>query len=176
MNLKSKSGKAKTLGAIVCIGGVLVLALYKGIPLNNPQSQHLENRYTSVPPSAKLEKWIIGSILLTAGCLLWSSWFVIQAKISKKYPYQYSSTAILSLFATIQSTILTLVIKGNNASWILKGKLEIVCVIYSVSMLFAMKYTHHVQGFQKDLGAVKNLTISRSQDIVVVGSRLDSQI
>ncbi|KAI5401759.1 WAT1-related protein At3g30340 [Lathyrus oleraceus] len=131
VNLKSKSGKAKTLGAIVCIGGVLVLALYKGIPLNNSQSQHLENRYTSVSPSAKLEKWIIGSILLTAGCLLWSSWFVIQAKISKKYPYQYSSTAILSLFATIQSTILTLVIKGNNASWILKGKLEIVCVIYS---------------------------------------------
>lgn len=137
--MKSKSGKAKIFGAIVCIGGVLLLALYKGIPLNKPQSQHIAHRDTNRPPAAKLQKWIIGSILLTAGCILWSSWFVIQAKISKKYPHQYSSTAILSLFATIQSTILALVIKGKNGSWILKGKLEIVCVVYSVSMLFAMK-------------------------------------
>ncbi|MCH81732.1 WAT1-related protein [Trifolium medium] len=129
VNMKSKSGKAKILGTIVCIGGVLILAFYKGISLNSPQSQHIDNRYTSSPP--KLEKWIIGSILLTVGCIMWSSWFVIQAKISKRYPCQYSSTAILSLFAAIQSAILTLVIKRNNASWILKGKLEILCVIYA---------------------------------------------
>ncbi|XP_045808421.1 WAT1-related protein At3g30340-like [Trifolium pratense] len=129
VNMKSKSGKAKILGTIVCIGGVLILALYKGISINSSQSQHIANTYTSAPP--KLGKWIIGSILLTAGCIMWSSWFVIQAKISKKYPCQYSSTAILSLFAAIQSAILTLVIKRNNASWILKGKLEILCVIYA---------------------------------------------
>ncbi|MCH85223.1 WAT1-related protein [Trifolium medium] len=149
VNMKSKSGKAKILGTIVCIGGVLILAFYKGISLNSPQSQHIDNRYTSSPP--KLEKWIIGSILLTVGCIMWSSWFVIQAKISKRYPCQYSSTAILSLFAAIQSAILTLVIKRNNASWILKGKLEILCVIYASK-------------------------ISRSQHIVIVESRLDSQI
>lgn len=139
--MKSKSGKAKILGTIVCIGGVLLLALYKGISFNNPQSQHVANTYTSVPPAAKLEKWIIGSILLTAGSLLWSSWFVIQEKISKKYPCQYSGTAILSLFAAIQSTILTLVIKRNNASWIIKGKLEIMCLIYAVRMLFSRHNT-----------------------------------
>lgn len=136
--MKSKSGIAKVLGSIVCISGALLLALYRGMPLINPQSQFIANRSTSEPPAVKLEKWIIGSILLTAGCLLWSSWFIIQAKISKTYPCQYSSTAILSLFAAIQSAILTLVIKGNNASWILKGKLEILSVIYSVSMFFVM--------------------------------------
>ncbi|GAU18069.1 hypothetical protein TSUD_51790 [Trifolium subterraneum] len=134
VNMKIKSGKAKILGTVVCIGGVLILALYKGISFNSPQSQHIANRDTSAPP--KLEKWIIGSILLTVGGIMWSSWFVIQAKISKKYPCQYSSTAILSLFAAIQSAILTLVIKGNNASWILKGKLEILCVIYAACVMW----------------------------------------
>lgn len=147
--MKSKSGKTKVLGTIVCIGGVLLLALYKGISFNNPQSQHIANRYTSAPPpAAKLEKWIIGSILLTAGCILWSSWFIIQAKISKKYPCQYSSTAILSLFAAIQSTTATFAIKRNNASWIIKGKLEIMCILYTVSMFFAITCIHHVQCFQ----------------------------
>ena len=128
--------------AVVCvgIGGALLLVLYKGMPLINPQSQHIANKITSTLPAAKLEKWIVGSILLTLGCLLWSSWFIIQAKISKKYPCQYSSTAILSLFAAIQSATLTLVFKRNNASWILKGKLEIMSVAYAVSIFFIITY------------------------------------
>ncbi|TKY50711.1 WAT1-related protein [Spatholobus suberectus] len=140
VNMQSKSGKAKVLGTCVCIGGALLLVLYKGMPLINPQSQDIAKLVINTPPAAKLEKWIIGSILLTAGCLLWSSWFIIQAKISKKYPCQYSSTAILSLFAAIQSAILTLIIKRNNASWILKGKLEIMSVIYAVSIFFTITY------------------------------------
>ncbi|XP_073223281.1 WAT1-related protein At3g30340-like isoform X2 [Cicer arietinum] len=147
VNMKSKSGKTKVLGTIVCIGGVLLLALYKGISFNNPQSQHIANRYTSAPPpAAKLEKWIIGSILLTAGCILWSSWFIIQAKISKKYPCQYSSTAILSLFAAIQSTTATFAIKRNNASWIIKGKLEIMCILYTYCRI-CLGYCWHVYSF-----------------------------
>ncbi|CAJ1977655.1 unnamed protein product [Sphenostylis stenocarpa] len=131
VNMQSKGGRAKVMGTFVCIGGALLLVLYKGIPLIKPQSQHIANEVTSTPPTAKLETWIIGSILLTVGCFLWSSWFIIQAKTSKKYPCQYSSTAILSLFAAIQSAILTLIIKKNNASWILKGKLEILSILYA---------------------------------------------
>lgn len=136
--MQSKSGKAKVMGTFVCIGGAFVLVLYKGMPLINPQSQHMANKVTSTLPTAKLEEWIIGSVLLTVGCLLWSSWFIIQAKISKNYPCQYSSTAILSLFASIQSAILTLTIKRNNAPWILKGKIEIMSVIYAVSIFFTI--------------------------------------
>lgn len=138
--MKSKSGKAKVLGTFMCIGGALLLALYKGMPLINSQSQDMANKAASTTRDASTEKWIIGSTLLTAGCLFWSSWFIIQAKISKSYPCQYSSTAILSLFAAIQSAIATLVIRRNNASWILKGKLEIMSVIYSVSMFLTMTY------------------------------------
>ncbi|KAG2401096.1 WAT1-related protein [Vigna angularis] len=131
VNVQSKGGKAKVMGTFVCIGGALLLVLYKGMPLIKPQSQYIADKVTSVPSTAKLETWIIGSIILTVSCLLWSSWFIIQAKISKKYPCQYSCTAILSLFAAIQSAILTLIIKRNNASWILKGKLEIISIIYA---------------------------------------------
>ncbi|KAG4917325.1 hypothetical protein JHK82_054804 [Glycine max] len=131
VNMKNLSAKAKVLGTFVCIGGALMLILYKGVPLIKQQPEHLADKGTITSPASKLKKWIIGSLLLTAGCLLWSSWFLMQARISKKYPCQYSSTAILSSFAAIQSAILTLVIDRSNAKWILKGKLEIMTVVYA---------------------------------------------
>ena len=133
--MKKLSAKAKVLGTFVCIGGALMLILYKGVPLINQQPEHIADKGTIRSSASKLKKWIIGSLLLTAGCFLWSSRFLIQASISKKYPCQYSSTAILSFFASIQSAILTLVIDRSNAKWILKGKLEIMTVVYAVSMI-----------------------------------------
>ncbi|KAL6128463.1 hypothetical protein ACLB2K_071818 [Fragaria x ananassa] len=64
---------------------------------------------------------------------MWASWFLIQAKIGKSYPFQYSSTAILSFFGAIQSVILTLLTERsiNMSMWVLKGKLEILSVTYS---------------------------------------------
>ncbi|KAJ7954580.1 WAT1-related protein [Quillaja saponaria] len=135
--LKSKSGRAKVLGTSVCIGGALLLILYKGKPLINPQSQasiHSTNQASTRmrrSSANKSEKWVLGSVLLTAGSILWSSWFLIQAKISKRYPCQYSSTSILSFFGAIQSAILSLIITRNNAVWVLKGKFEILSIIYS---------------------------------------------
>ncbi|CAK8570791.1 unnamed protein product [Lathyrus sativus] len=131
VSMKSKSGKAKVLGTFVCIGGALILILYKGMPLINPQSHPISHKLTTPTSASNLKKSIIGSIFLTASCIFFSSWFLIQEKVGKKYPYQYSSTAILSFFATIQSAILNLIIHRNNAKWILKGKLQIMTVIYS---------------------------------------------
>ncbi|KAL2339375.1 hypothetical protein Fmac_007315 [Flemingia macrophylla] len=131
VNMKSLNSRAKVLGTFVCIGGALLLILYKGMPLINRQPEHIADKGTATPSASKSKKWIIGSLFLATGCLLWSSWFLIQARISKKYPCQYSSTAILSFFAAIQSAILTLLIDRSNAKWTLKGKLEILTVVYS---------------------------------------------
>ncbi|KAM5555848.1 WAT1-related protein [Rosa sericea] len=138
VNIRSKGGRAKILGALICIGGALSLTLYKGMPLTNQHShatadQNEDHDYMRRSAKDK-EKWAVGSLLLAAGCLLWASWFLIQAKIGKSYPFQYSSTAILSFFGAIQSAILSLVTERNimNMSmWVLKGKLEILSVLYA---------------------------------------------
>ncbi|PSS11275.1 WAT1-related protein [Actinidia chinensis var. chinensis] len=64
---------------------------------------------TSVPRSSakRKERWTIGSIALVAGTLLWSSWFLLQSKIVKRYPYR------------------------NLSAWVLKGKMEIFSVMYA---------------------------------------------
>ncbi|CAI9764916.1 unnamed protein product [Fraxinus pennsylvanica] len=126
VNLKRKRGKATVLGILTCLGGALILILYKGMPLimrnSRSQPQH----------STKAAGWsIIGSLYLCAGSVCWSSWFLIQTRIGNKYPYQYSSTATMSLFSAIQSIILCFIMDRNISTWALKGKLEILSVLYA---------------------------------------------
>jgi len=140
VNIKCTGGKAKILGTFVCVGGALVLTLYRGKPLFDVS--HYE---TAVPPVAMrsamyqaassartTQKWTIGVIALIMGTLFWSFWFILQSKIGKRYPCQYSSTAIMTFFGAMQAAILGLSTGSNLSSWVLKDKIQIITVLYSV--------------------------------------------
>ncbi|KAG8661354.1 WAT1-related protein At3g30340 [Manihot esculenta] len=138
VDIKSNSGRAKIVGTVVCVGGAMVLTLYKGMPLfDRPQSQTTVSIPQAMEHSIKLsyskkaERWTIGCVALIVGTLLWSSWFLLQSNIGKRYPCQYSSTAIMSFFGAIQSAILCLSTERNFSIWVLKGKLEIITVLYA---------------------------------------------
>ncbi|XP_057733771.1 WAT1-related protein At3g30340-like [Arachis stenosperma] len=88
VNIKCKSGRAKILGTLVCIGGALLLTLYKGKPLfNYASATSIEKSGTS----SSSGRWIIGVVALIIGTLFWSSWYIVQLSISKRFPCQYSS-------------------------------------------------------------------------------------
>ncbi|CAN0889153.1 WAT1-related protein At3g30340 [Linum grandiflorum] len=129
VKLGSKSGRAKVLGAVICMSGAILLTVYKGAPLTNFHGGTFSPN--SSVSEEKSRKWVLGSILLIGGCLSWSSWFLIQAQVMKRYPCPYSSTTILTLFASVQTTVLSLIIKRDASMWILKGKWEILTVVYS---------------------------------------------
>ncbi|OMO95170.1 Drug/metabolite transporter [Corchorus capsularis] len=136
VNLKSKSGRAKILGSVICVGGALLLTLYKGIPLFNPHPHSQAMAPTmahaiKLSSSRRAERWTIGCLALIVGTLLWSSWFIIQSHVGKRFPCQYSSTAIMSFFGAIQSAILSLFISRDFSRWVLKGKVEIITVLYA---------------------------------------------
>ncbi|XP_050238344.1 WAT1-related protein At3g30340-like [Mercurialis annua] len=136
VNLKSKAGRTKVLGVLICMSGAILLTLYKGLPLNHPrphprpQDIHI-NYFDLRTLDREKHNWIIGSLFLFGGCLLWSSWFPIQAKIGAIFPCQYSSTAILSSFAAIQSACVTLILDRNISVWIFKGKWEIITIVFA---------------------------------------------
>ncbi|RVW99359.1 WAT1-related protein [Vitis vinifera] len=140
VNLGNKCGRAKVLGTFICIGGALLLGLYRGMPLTNPAYPQAEIPGTSHAKTSisshRTKSWATGSMVLTAASLTWSSWFLLQAGISKKYPCQYSSTAILSFFSATQAAILSSILDRDLSSWILKGKLEISSVIFAHTYRF----------------------------------------
>ncbi|XP_038875305.1 WAT1-related protein At3g30340-like [Benincasa hispida] len=129
VKLKSSSGKAKVIGTVVCISGAVLLTTYRGPTLANASYA------TAHVGDAKLKKttesWTVGCIALVAGTLLWSSWFLLQSNIGKRYPYQYSSTAIMSGFGAVQSAILSLSTGAKLSAWALTGKIQILTVLYT---------------------------------------------
>ncbi|GAB2231168.1 hypothetical protein Droror1_Dr00027456 [Drosera rotundifolia] len=133
LNLRSKGGKAKVLGSAMCIGGVLVLALYQGFPLTKHLHSHeYINRARDAGSNASpksTSNYIVSAICMTSSSIVWSSWFVVQNWIGKLYPCKYSSTAFMSFFSAIQSAALCWAINSDPSVWLLRGKLQIVTVI-----------------------------------------------
>ncbi|KAL0712474.1 hypothetical protein Bca4012_019452 [Brassica carinata] len=130
LNMKSKAGMGMVMGTLICIGGALLLTMYKGVPLT--KFHKLETHpSTNNTPALKPENWIIGCVLLFAGSSCFGSWMLIQSKVNDKYPCQYSSTVILSFFGTIQCALLSLIKSRDITAWILKDKLDIMTIVYA---------------------------------------------
>ncbi|KAI3896701.1 hypothetical protein MKX03_037948 [Papaver bracteatum] len=115
VDMRSMSGGAKVLGTVVTVGDAMVLTLYKGM-----------SNISWLYPNNKTERWTIGTIALVVATLLWSSWFLVQAKISKIYPCQYSSTTIMCFLGTNHQEF---------SSWVFKGKFQIFVVLFSVNIV-----------------------------------------
>ncbi|KFK30722.1 hypothetical protein AALP_AA6G018900 [Arabis alpina] len=130
LNMKSKAVMGMVMGTLICIGGALLLTMYKGVPLtklHKLETHHSINNKSAMKP----ENWIIGCVLLFAGSCCFGSWMLIQSKVNDKYPCQYSSTVILSFFGTIQCALLSLIKSRDISTWILTDKLDIMTVVYA---------------------------------------------
>ncbi|KAL1215927.1 WAT1-related protein [Cardamine amara subsp. amara] len=130
LNMKSKAGMGMVMGTLICIGGALLLTMYKGIPLTKLHKLEIHqsmNNKTAMKP----ENWVIGCVLLFAGSSCFGSWLLIQSKVNEKYPCQYSSTVILSFFGTIQCALLSLIKSRDIAAWVLTDKLDILAIVYT---------------------------------------------
>ncbi|CAA0824217.1 WAT1-related protein [Striga hermonthica] len=130
VNFKSgNGGRAKVVGALVCLAGAVLLTLYKGKPL----FRFADSNQQSTNPHMKLnsERWVVGSIALLVGTLCWSSWYLVQTSIAKRYPCPYSSTAIMAAFSSVQSAILSLSVSRDLSIWMLNTKAHIFIILYA---------------------------------------------
>ncbi|XP_051123106.1 WAT1-related protein At3g30340-like isoform X2 [Andrographis paniculata] len=122
LNIRSRSGRAKVLGSMTCAAGAAILSIYKGMPLINMQHIGSNNN--------RPKRFGLGSALLSAASVTWSSWFLIQSRIGQKFPYQYSSTLIMSFFCAAQSAALSFATTRDTEKWVLGGELQILSVVY----------------------------------------------
>lgn len=128
MNLKEGVGISKAAGAVVCIAGALVLSLYKGVALTKaaPGGHAGVGGYSS-------RQRATATCTLFAACLCYASWFLVQSKVGKKYPAIYSGAALTFLISFLQAAALSLALQRGFSMWLLKSKLAIATVLYSVS-------------------------------------------
>ncbi|XP_020240909.1 WAT1-related protein At3g30340-like [Asparagus officinalis] len=115
VNLKSKSGITKVAGTLVCLAGAMLLSFYQGIALTN--TSHKTSAPNEDSGHSVRGKWILGTVALFAAIFSWSSWFLLQTKVSEKYPALYSGTAIVFFFSFLQVLVLSLTTERGLSIW-----------------------------------------------------------
>ncbi|XP_060963610.1 WAT1-related protein At1g25270-like [Cannabis sativa] len=128
LRLGSKEGKVKTIGALLCVSGALLTALYKGNEffISNHHSDH--HSPIIITPH---HHWTRGTIMLVASTLAYSSWFIVQVKLQKQLPFVYLSTMLTCILSSFQSVILGLCLNTDSIAWSLGWNLQLVTIIYS---------------------------------------------
>ncbi|KAL5552944.1 hypothetical protein UlMin_040345 [Ulmus minor] len=118
IDLGSSSFVVKVIGTIISSMGATMVELYKGPAIRNSSSRLSLNAaskfliFSSTP-----EYWILGGLLLAAANLSVSVWNVLQMGTVKQYPQVMKVVSFYSLFGTIQTAILSLVLERDPNAW-----------------------------------------------------------
>ncbi|CAM0879420.1 unnamed protein product [Alopecurus aequalis] len=130
LKVKNTAGATKIFGTLMSLAGLLLLSLYKGVPLTHQATAALSPAAHATDDRGD-RSWMLGTLALLANCLCFSFWLLLQTSLTKKYPAIYSSTALMFFISTLQSGVLTVAVERRTSLWMLTGKLEILTVLYA---------------------------------------------
>ncbi|KAG8381615.1 hypothetical protein BUALT_Bualt06G0140000 [Buddleja alternifolia] len=137
LRLHTRAGKIKTLGAILCLGGALVITLYKGKLFHLSHYVHQEH----IIIDKTKQNWTRGTLFLVGSCLSYGMWFILQVKLFKVFPYKYWATLLICIIASVQATIIGLCIDRKPKAWKLGWNLQLITIFYSGILATAATFT-----------------------------------
>ncbi|KAI5448503.1 hypothetical protein KIW84_015784 [Lathyrus oleraceus] len=158
LNLRTKAGKAKIIGTMTGISGAMVLTFVKGIEINigsfHLNLLHHQNGVVSAhSPQATIStrNTILGSLCALASSSSYALWLIIHAKMSEKYPTHYSSTALMSFWASLLSIVFALCFEREFSQWKLGWNIRLLTVAYagivvSGAMICVISWCVHMRG------------------------------
>ncbi|XP_061338553.1 WAT1-related protein At1g68170-like [Gastrolobium bilobum] len=129
LNVRTSTGKAKVLGTLMGIGGAMILTFYKSTEIHL-WSTHV-NLIRHIQPHNVSTTQILGSALALGTCISYSIWLIIQARMSEKFPWHYTSAALMSVMASIQSIIFALCMERDWNQWKLGWNIRLLTVAYT---------------------------------------------
>lgn len=79
LNIREATSIAKMLGTVVCVGGAITMAFFKGSKLLN----HSLNNFFILLHSLS-SRWAMGALLLVGSSSCWSLWLIMQVNFLEK--------------------------------------------------------------------------------------------
>ncbi|CAL5062462.1 unnamed protein product [Urochloa decumbens] len=142
LKLRSVHGLAKASGILLCVGGVIVLALYEGPELKSMNHHQLLQHHASAAAAHahSKEEWALGIFLMTTSVVIWSFWTVKQGPLLLEYPSKLLNTTLQCLFASIQSFVIALVLERDFSRWKLAGAVSLASVLFTGIVVAAISY------------------------------------
>ncbi|PON83706.1 Plant-drug/metabolite exporter [Trema orientale] len=136
LELHTKAGKVKTIGALLCVAGALTTSLYKGKGLHIGH-HHVNSHITAKTSDAH---WARGTFMLVGSCLSYSAWFIVQVKLLKVFPFKYWGTMLTCIIAALQSAVMGLCLDRRTIAWRVGWNLQLVTIIYSGTLATAATF------------------------------------
>ncbi|KXG27497.1 WAT1-related protein At1g68170 [Sorghum bicolor] len=138
--IRAASGQAKVAGTLLGVAGAMLLTFYKGADIT-PWHSHVNLARAGAgavhhhppPDDDQAANRVMGSLLCISSCVFYALWLILQAKLSKEYPFHYSSTALMCVMSTLQSVALALIWSRHDvvAQWRLGLDVRLLSVAYS---------------------------------------------
>ncbi|KAF7850309.1 hypothetical protein BT93_L5638 [Corymbia citriodora subsp. variegata] len=142
LGIKSKAGQAKVIGTLVCAGGAMLISFYHGpyIGISNLRIHWTyADKMTDKYPANK-SNFLLGPFLLFSSNAAWALWFIIQAKLSTKFPAPYTTTTLMSLMASIECAVVSAAIEHRVAAWSLRSGIRLISAIYAGCICSALAF------------------------------------
>ncbi|KAK2636693.1 hypothetical protein Ddye_031485 [Dipteronia dyeriana] len=138
LKLDTIEGKFKTLGAILCVGGALTTSLYKGkdiIHFGHPKIHH-----NSTVNISQRHHWTRGTFMLVGSVMSYASWYMVQVKLLKIFPFKFTLTMLTCMVTSLQSAVIGLFIDTSKVSWTLGWNLQLITIVYSGALATAATF------------------------------------
>lgn len=138
LQLNSPPGIAKVLGTLTGIGGAMLLTFYKGpeLPTWDTGVNLLELTATHHHgPASTHHNSILGVILSLGSCVTYALWLIVQSKAVEQYPCPYTFSAIMAIWASVQSALYALCTVKDKSSWHMGWDVRLFTAAVSVSSL-----------------------------------------
>ncbi|XP_077247467.1 WAT1-related protein At1g43650-like [Tasmannia lanceolata] len=141
LQIGSIHGRAKLIGATICIGGALLFTLWKGYLFKGVVGSPLIDVHNNGSSRHKKDDWIKGAALIFTGNCAWSSWLILQAVVYKVYPARLSMNTLICFFASLQCSVLSLFFDRKSSSWKLQWDVQLLTIIYCGTVNSALVYS-----------------------------------
>ncbi|CAI0555089.1 unnamed protein product [Linum tenue] len=145
LKVKTKPGMAKLGGIVICMGGVAVLAFYKGphfkvLSLFKHDDLHGHDLRPQQNSSSFHNTWVKGCFLMLFSNISWGFWLIFQAILLKSYPSKLLFTALQCVLSSIQSLVVAVAIERNPHEWKLGWNMRLVAVTYCGFVVTGVTY------------------------------------
>ncbi|KAL2317541.1 hypothetical protein Fmac_031417 [Flemingia macrophylla] len=137
LGLQTRAGKAKSVGAVLCVGGALVTSLYKGKEF---YIDHHSHHTRSSVVAAHTTHMLCGSFFLIGSCFSYTAWFIAQVMLLRVFPLRYWGTMLTCTVAAIQAAIIGALLDSSKASWKLELNLQLITILYSGALATAASF------------------------------------
>uniref|UniRef100_A0ACD5Y9I6 Uncharacterized protein n=1 Tax=Avena sativa TaxID=4498 RepID=A0ACD5Y9I6_AVESA len=141
--IRTVPGQAKVAGTLLGVGGAMLLTFYKGAhvtlwpPTHINLAAQLAARHSHAsggpapPGGGDSGNRVMGSLLCTGSCFFYALWLILQARLSREYPFHYSTTALMCLMSALQSAAFALCFDRDVVQWRLTFDIRLLAVLYT---------------------------------------------